>query len=213
MFTAYYAVCRVGQATTPAHHSLDLVGQATAPAHHSLDLVGQTTAPAHLGLRQKKHSACSSLARICSIWNDHNVSPLPQFVCVSAHSIMMQLRRKRIGGEGRVRGLCSHSVRPADPLIRPVGHLLPRFRGRRNFAKRFCSNVEENPDKSTGSNTTTSAQPSPTLQIHKFAWASKFCRFIAKALFGKRRTLLSWQSGCLHRSEKRGRPENASRSN
>jgi len=65
-------------------------------------------------------------ARICSVWNDSNVSPLPQFVCVFAHCIMRQRRRKRIGGEGRVRGIFSNAAMLDNPLIRPVGHLLPR---------------------------------------------------------------------------------------
>ena len=99
-----YAVCRVGQATAPAHHSFDLLGLTTAPAHHSFDLLGLTTVPAH-------------------------------------HSF----------------DLLGLTTVPADHSFDLVGL---RYAG-------------------------------PTLQIHKFAWASKSCRFLPKALFGMRRELLS----------------------
>ncbi len=62
------------------------------------------------------------------------VSPLPQFVCVFALCLMNPRRRKRIGGEGMVRGRFSNGAKLDNPLIRPVGHLLPRFRGRRDGA-------------------------------------------------------------------------------
>ena len=119
-----------------------------------------------LGCAKVVYPACSSLARICSVWNDRNVSPLPHFVCVFAHCTMSQRRRKRIGGEGRVRGLFSHVAILVNALIRPVGHLLLRSRGRRDMSKQSCLNVEQNPDKSTASNSQTFAHASPTLRLN-----------------------------------------------
>ncbi len=40
------------------------------------------------------------------------MSPLPQIVCVAATNWTTQRRRKRFGGEGRVRGIFSHAAVP-----------------------------------------------------------------------------------------------------
>jgi hypothetical protein len=54
-----------------------------------------------------------------------------------------------------------------SPLIRPVGHLLPRSRGRRDLSKQSCLSVDQKPDKSTASNSQAFAHTNPTLPIKR----------------------------------------------
>ncbi len=74
--------------------------------------------------QQKEQGEPAGAVAVCSL--------SPESLASLHIRITQPRRRKRFGGEGRVRGLFSHAALLKSPLIRPVGHLLPRFRGRRD---------------------------------------------------------------------------------
>ena len=69
--------------------------------------------------------------------------PLSPDLFVDLRGVVWQFGRKQIGGEGWGEGGLFARCHPRKPLIRPVGHLLPRFRGRRaSFdAASYCDNM------------------------------------------------------------------------